>query len=160
MPPTTRKSFAYYTIIICLVLIGGAFLWALLWQPSFAHGYLAVPYRQGRLFFPLWTILPALLALALFLYCSVKTVKARYPLEFLRAALLSGLVFLFFSFLLRGWFSYRSVSTGSSNDTDFLTPYSWLLTAARALVILVLIVLVYQWRQAKGHNAQHQDAAP
>lgn len=148
MSPPARKSFAYYTILVCLTIIGGAFLYGLLWQSSFAYGFITVPFLQGSLVFSLWTFAPAVLSLVLFIYYTTKTIKRRYPLNVLAPTLLLALTFLLLTFFLRPDYGYIGRLSGNSQSQQAFSVYFLLLLLIRIFVLLTLLVLLYQWRKA------------
>lgn len=161
MTSTTHKSPAYYTIMVCLAIIGGALLWGLLWQPSFTDGYIFIPFLQGHLMFSLWPFVMALLSLALFFYLFIIMNKKGYPLKYLLAALGTGVTFVILSYFSLLGYGARAPSSALPDTGNALQLFSFLLWLIRGIIILSMLFLVYQWRRtAMSTGDGHTNSNP
>jgi hypothetical protein len=145
MSRSRRKSIPYYVVLVCLTLIGVSTLFGLLWQPSFEYGYISMRFYSGHLHFSLWTFLPALIFITLFIYYTFRVIKKYYSTREFVLAELAGLGFIIFLSLLRP--AYTSRSTAGFADGNALHLFSQMLLFSRVLVGVVMLLLLFRWRR-------------
>lgn len=144
MAPSTRKSIPYYIILFCLSVIGLSILYAFLWQESFKHGIITLPFLEGDLGFYLWEFLSVFISLLLFVYYLIKAVKSSYRNKFFILFLLFGVAAITGLFLLPFRWGITHTS-GKYIDTEsvsikFATIVNWL----KASIVLTMLFLFYQ----------------